>query len=55
MASQLALFGGPKAVRSDRDGIFVWPIVTPEVEQAVLEVLRAGRMSGTDVTKQFEE
>jgi len=34
--------------------IFHWPIVTDEDEQAVLAVLRAGTMSGTDITKQFE-
>jgi dTDP-4-amino-4,6-dideoxygalactose transaminase len=34
--------------------MFTWPIVTDEDEQAVLDVLRAGAMSGTDVTRQFE-
>ena len=34
--------------------MFRWPIVTREDEQAVLAVLRAGGMSGTDVTRQFE-
>jgi perosamine synthetase len=52
--SDLALLGGPKAVQMDPGDMFDWPIVTPEVEEAVLEVLRAGKMSGTDVTKQFE-
>lgn len=52
--SDLALLGGPKAVQLDPRDMFDWPIVTPEVEEAVLEVLRAGKMSGTDVTKQFE-
>ncbi|MDI6829161.1 MAG: DegT/DnrJ/EryC1/StrS family aminotransferase, partial [Armatimonadota bacterium] len=51
----LALFGGEKAVKSDPGDIFTWPIVTEEDEAAVLEVLRRGAMSGTDVTKQFEE
>lgn len=54
MASKLAFRGGPKAVQKDPAGIFDWPLVTPEVEAAVLEVLRAGKMSGTDVTKMFE-
>ena len=53
--SDLALLGGPKAVQSDPGDIFDWPIITPEVEGAVLEVLRAGAMSGTGVTKQFEQ
>lgn len=53
--SKLALMGGPKSVQSDPGDIFNWPIVTPEHEEAVLEVLRRGGMSGTDVTRQFEK
>lgn len=53
--SALALNGGPKALTSDPGDIFSWPIVTAEDESAVLEVLRRGGMSGTDVTKLFEE
>jgi perosamine synthetase len=52
--SELALFGGPKTVQDDPEDMFDWPIVTPEIEEAVLQVLRAGNMSGTDVTKEFE-
>ncbi len=55
MAEQLAINGGPKAVQSDPGDIFQWPIITEEDEQACLEVLRRGAMSGTDVTKQFEQ
>jgi len=51
----LALLGGPKAVTEGPEDLFRWPIVTEEDEQAVLEVLRAGSMSGTDVTMEFEE
>ena len=54
MASKLAFRGGPQAVSADIGDMFDWPIITPEVESAVLEVLRAGKMSGTDVTKEFE-
>lgn len=54
MVSELALLKGPKAVQSDPEDIFRWPIVTKEIEDAVLEVLRAGKMSGFDVTEQFE-
>lgn len=51
----LAIDGGPKAVGDDFDwDAFHWPIVTEEDEQAVLEVLRAGTMSRTEITKQFE-
>jgi perosamine synthetase len=53
-ASPLAIHGGPRAVRSEAGDLFQWPIITEEDEQAVLEVLRAGKMSGTDVTQQFE-
>jgi len=54
MAEKLALKGGKKAVTTPPGDLFTWPIVTKEVEEAVLEVLRAGNMSGTDVTAEFE-
>ncbi|NUQ01534.1 MAG: DegT/DnrJ/EryC1/StrS family aminotransferase [Armatimonadetes bacterium] len=53
--STLALLGGPKAVQSAAEDMFVWPIITSEDEQAVLEVLRRGGMSGTEVTAEFEK
>ena len=53
--SRLAIHGGPKAAPSDPGDMFAWPIITEEDEQAVLEVLRAGKMSGTEVTMAFEE
>ncbi|MBO3797572.1 MAG: DegT/DnrJ/EryC1/StrS family aminotransferase [Thermoproteota archaeon] len=40
---------------SEHREIFAWPIITGEVEDAVLEVLRAGKMSDIDVTQKFEE
>lgn len=52
---QLALHGGPKSVQTDATDIFQWPIITQEDEEAVLDVLRRGAMSGTDVTIKFEE
>lgn len=52
---KLALLGGPKAVTLPAGDIFRWPIVTAEDEKAVLEVLRAGAMSGTEITKAFEK
>ncbi|MDP6777749.1 MAG: DegT/DnrJ/EryC1/StrS family aminotransferase, partial [Candidatus Latescibacteria bacterium] len=52
---KLAILGGPKAVKSDPGDIFSWPIITEEDEEAALEVLRAGKMSGTDVTMEFEK
>src|SRR5436309_14030425 len=52
--SNLAIHGGPKAVQTHPGDIFRWPIITAEDEQAALEVLRAGKMSDTGVTMQFE-
>lgn len=53
--STLALHGGPKSIAKHPDDLFRWPIVTPEDEAAVLDVLRRGAMSGTDVTQVFEK
>ena len=53
--SKLAIFGGPKAVTKDPGELFTWPIITKEDEEAVLDVLRRGAMSGTDVTREFEK
>jgi dTDP-4-amino-4,6-dideoxygalactose transaminase len=53
--SPLAIQGGPRAVQTDAGDIFKWPIIMEEDEQATLEVLREGKMSGTDVTMQFEQ
>lgn len=52
--SELAIKGGPKAIQTDPGDIFTWPQVTEEDEEAVLDVLRRGAMSGLDVTVQFE-
>ncbi|MBE6911927.1 MAG: DegT/DnrJ/EryC1/StrS family aminotransferase [Ruminococcaceae bacterium] len=53
--SKLALLGGEKFVTKEAGDMFKWPIVTKEDEEAVLEVLRAGAMSDSSVTKAFEE
>ena len=50
----LAILGGPMAVQEDEPDLFGWPIVTAEDEQAVVAVLRAGSMSGRDITEKFE-
>jgi dTDP-4-amino-4,6-dideoxygalactose transaminase len=52
---ELAINGGPKAVEQIDEQLFHWPIVTDEDEQAVLEVLRAGSMSNSDITEKFEK
>ncbi len=53
--SKLALFGGEKAVQSVSPQLTKWPIYTQEEEEAVLDVLRKAAMSGTDITKKFEQ
>lgn len=50
----LAIKGGPKAVENIDNSLFAWPIVTKEDEDAVLDVLRRGAMSGNDISKLFE-
>lgn len=52
---KLAVHGGPKAVTLDTSKATAWPLISKEDEDAVLEVLRAGNMSGTDVTKEWEK
>jgi len=52
--SDLAVFGGPPAVGPELAELFHWPIITPEDEEAVLDVLRKGTISLWDVTAQFE-
>src|SRR5437867_9190556 len=52
--NELAIFGGTRAIGSTPGDLFRWPIVTGEDEEAVLDVLRRGAMSGTDVTVEFE-
>lgn len=57
MSSKLALLGGERAIKlnaAEQDEMFHWPIVTNEDEQAVLEVLREGSMSATNITMEFE-
>jgi dTDP-4-amino-4,6-dideoxygalactose transaminase len=53
--SKLALLGGSKTVRLENTDMFDWPLVTQEHESAVVAMLRARSMSGTDLTMKFEE
>ena len=53
--NKLAIFGGPKTIAKEPADMFSWPIVTPEDEEAVLDVLRKKSMSGNDITRQFEQ
>lgn len=52
--SELALLGGAPAVTQDPGDLFDWPIITDEDRNAVLRILEARSMSGTDETKRFE-
>jgi perosamine synthetase len=52
---ELAILGGPIAIDHNPGDLITWPMVTEEDEVAVLEVLRRGGMSGTEITRQFEE
>ncbi len=51
---KLAILGGEKAIKSDYSQYCKWPIITKEMEEKVLEVLRKGAMSNTELTKEFE-
>lgn len=56
MSEKLALCGGTPVVTKPQPPNFsTWPIVTEEDEKAILEVLHARSMSGTDVTVEFEK
>lgn len=54
-SSLLAINGGPKSISKDPGDTFVWPIVTKEDEDAVLDVIRNGAMSRTEITREFEK
>jgi perosamine synthetase len=53
--NKLALFGGKPTVTSENENLFHWPVITKEHEDAVLDVLRSGSMSGLGITIEFEK
>ncbi|MCL2708996.1 MAG: DegT/DnrJ/EryC1/StrS family aminotransferase, partial [Defluviitaleaceae bacterium] len=55
MTNKPVILGGTPIIEGIPEELFHWPIVTKEDEDAVLDVLRRGAMSGTDVTRQFED
>jgi dTDP-4-amino-4,6-dideoxygalactose transaminase len=55
MSSCLAINGGPQAIQAAPGKKRGWPIITREDEKAVLDVLRTGTMSGSDVSEKFEQ
>jgi len=54
MSQTLALLGGEPTIEAESTSMFRWPIITDEDERAVIDVLRKGGMSGTDITQQLE-
>lgn len=52
--SSLAILGGPKTITTNDEWIFKWPIVNKAMEDGILSVLREGKMSNIDITKEFE-
>lgn len=54
MKKKLAVNGGAKAVENFKEELCSWPIVTDEDREAILSVLNDRSMSGTTITKEFE-
>lgn len=54
---KLALYGGTPVIRQDElpEDLFHWPIVNDAMRKAQTDVLDAGNMSGTDISRKFEE
>ncbi len=50
-----AILGGPAAVTLDQLESNRWPLITPQDEQAVLDVLRSGRLSVHDEVRALED
>ena len=53
--SKLALYGGTPVLKEKDKKLFHWPIVNDAMRQAQLDVLETGNMSGTDISRKFEE
>ncbi len=52
----LKLLGGPAEIQGNvSEDLFRWPYVDRKIEEAVLDVLRKNKMSGSDITEKFEE
>ena len=55
---KLALLGGTPYLKENEkapEELFKWPIITKEDEEAVLEVVRENKFSGTDITTKFQD
>jgi len=53
--SKLALYGGTPILKEKPESLFHWPIVNDAMRQAQTDVLDAGNMSGTDISRKFEQ
>ncbi|MBO4647356.1 MAG: DegT/DnrJ/EryC1/StrS family aminotransferase [Lentisphaeria bacterium] len=53
--SKLALYGGTPVLDKLPYELFRWPIVNDAMRQAQTDVLNAGNMSGTNISRQFEQ
>lgn len=53
--SKLAINGGTPVIKDVPQSMFHWPIVNDEMRKAQEDVLNTGNMSGTDISKKFEE
>lgn len=53
--SKLALYGGKPLLDYWPKELFHWPIVNDAMREAQLKVLESGNMSGTNISRQFEE
>ena len=52
---KLAILGGKPYVNEGAPKeLFKWPIITEEDEQAIMDVIRNNKFSGTDITQKFE-
>jgi len=55
MGNKPVILGGEPIIKNIPAELFAWPVITKEDEDAVLEVLRRGAMSSTDITLKFEK
>ena len=52
---KLALLGGTPVIQQEiPDELFRWPYMSKEIDEAVLDVLHNNKMSGIDITEEFE-
>ena len=55
MSSKLAILGGTPVIDKCPDKLIHWPIVNDQMRKDVLQVLEDGNMSGSDISRKFED